>query len=300
MMLRQGIFGLAALAFVIGLAQTARGDWEGGGGAIFLGRSTSYEGDFIVDSGHNPLVSSSDFETNFQGGFYATLGKELANGHKVVAQYYAIDDWSATHSATTTNGAWLSGSTSLGAAPISSMNSVFTSELSSFEVSLTHARNHWLDCMIGFRWLSIDETISTDFFTTGVPYADYSGYTKNDLYGCQVGADALLIDHGRATVSSVLKGGLYGNDMRYDGSYTNGVSSSVAQSADQFSFVGEFGINGNFFLTDNIQVGTGYQLLLVTGLGLVGEQAAAISGPPVAPEGTAFYHGAFINATVFH
>lgn len=97
--------------------------------------------------------------------------------------------------------------------------------------------------------------------------------------------------------------GVYGTDVRYTGVYANGVANQIVDSTDKTSFVGEIGINGNLLLTDNIELNAGYNLLWVTGIGLLTEQLTAANwgaGSGIAPGGSAFYHGAAVNITVFH
>ena len=278
--------------------------WEASAGAIFLNRDAHYDGYLVVDNGHNPLLSSSDFETGVQGGFLATLSKDLHDSYSVQARYFAIDDWSETDSTATTNGAWLFHGATLGSATITQIDGTFTSNLNSIEVNLGHQHNDWIKCLAGFRYLSIDESLHFDFFDGMIDYSDYEGSVNNDLYGVQAGAEVLLLDRGGPlTVDGIFRAGIYRNEASYDGVYANGMSAQVVDSASQTAFVGEIGINANLLLTDNVEFNAGYNMLWVSGISLLEEQLAAanwMAGTGINTDGSAFYHGASATFTIYH
>jgi len=276
--------------------------WEIGAGAVFLNRDASYSGAFIVDNGHNPVMGGSAVATGFHSGINIDVTRNCTETYGINARFFGIDDWTVNDSATTTNGAWIYGVNGPGDASITTINSTFGSDLYSAELNLVHRYNDWINLLAGFRWLSIDESFHADLLAGPSPYSDYDGFVKNDLYGLQGGADVRLFDHGGPfTLDGIFKAGIYGNDIRYDGVYENGVTAQIVNSTTKAAFVGEIGITATVLLTDCVSLSAGYQLLWVDNIALLGEQLAAVNWTTQSggsTDGNAFYHGAVVNLTV--
>ena len=104
----------------------------------------------------------------------------------------------------------------------------------------------------GVRWLEWAESFSLNT-TSGPIFTDnWSSRTVNNLYGGQIGIDALLYSNSWLHVESVLKGGAYWNDALSRQIYqANGVGTEVSayDTPSPAAFVGELGFTGVLPLT---------------------------------------------------
>ncbi len=169
----------------------------------------------------------------------------------------------------------------------------YSSDLDSAEINLRRPVGCYRHVSVGFRWLGLDESL-TERDANSVHY-DGIG-TENDLYGFQLGTDALLLSccEGRLECRGGLKAGIYYNRtaQRITAPY-----SFAAGSDSDTAFCGELTVTGAYRLTDCLAVRAGYQLLWLSGVALASEQPP-IDVPsqfPVDADGDLFYHGALVG-----
>jgi hypothetical protein len=142
----------------------------------------------------------------------------------------------------------------------------------------------WLS---GFRWVQWNEQMTAAYqFSNSNPYNLGSGSvaaaTGNDLYGGQIGLDALLWDRGgRWKVNGLGKAGVFYNHAYQNssggwvplpGSGDPYTLPTVSASANKVAFVGEVGVNSTYWLTPWLGWRAGYSLLWLSGVAVAPEQ----------------------------
>ena len=158
----------------------------------------------------------------------------------------------------------------------------------------------------GFRYLRLNEDIAASFpGFTGVLFTQ----TRNDLYGLQLGVDADLWNDPCSPFSLICtsKAGAYYSDTRL-ASFPNAAGAvtlgSTSDSSERCAFVGELGLLGRAQVTRRITVDCGYNLLVITGVALAGDQPQSVDMQPNQPatshieNGDVLYHGLVARATV--
>ena len=122
----------------------------------------------------------------------------------------------------------------------------------------------------GIRWFEWAESFVLDTETPGPGFTDvWSSRTVNNLYGGQIGIDALLYSNTWLQVESVLKGGAYWNDALSRQIYQqNGVGNEVTayDTPSPAAFVGELGFTGVLPLTSNLDFRFGYLVFWLQGI----------------------------------
>jgi len=125
----------------------------------------------------------------------------------------------------------------------------------------------------GIRWLEWAESFSLDAETPGPGFTDvWSSRTVNNLYGGQIGFDALVYSSSWLRVESLLKGGAYWNDALSRQSFTQqpgggGVPEvSAYDTPSPAAFVGELGFTGVLPLTANLDFRFGYLVFWLEGI----------------------------------
>lgn len=163
---------------------------------------------------------------------------------------------------------------------------------------------HSITWLAGFRWIEWNESLAirdnfTDEVTSGVDRLD--SQTRNDLYGAQIGIDALLLNlYDTVRFNSVLKAGVYGN-LNAESTVSVGGDrfepSDFSATGDQVGFFGEIGINGAVRLSKHVFWRTGYNFFWINGVANAAQQYAVADVASDPPEGTielggsVFLHG---------
>lgn len=139
----------------------------------------------------------------------------------------------------------------------------------------------------GFRWVQWNEQMTANYvFANPTPDDLGSGSvtagTGNDLYGGQIGVDALLWDRGGPwKVSGLAKGGLF-----YNVAYQNSTAGfvplpgfgppytlpTVSAAKDDVAFFGEVGLTSTYWLTPWLGWRAGYSLFWLSGVAVAPEQ----------------------------
>lgn len=158
--------------------------------------------------------------------------------------------------------------------------------IQSFELNLRRWNGGSITWLAGFRWVEWNEGLSMtmpwsdpDAGTTGTDFVNVRN--QNDLYGGQVGLDAILLTlWNRVRINGVAKGGLYGNwDARSTvtvGGDTVGPTQTESLKNTPLAYVGEVGVNGTVSLTRNWFLRAGYNFFWLGGLATAGPQLSAV------------------------
>lgn len=173
----------------------------------------------------------------------------------------------------------------------------FETDFFSFETNYYYPAYDFLDVLIGFRYVSFDDDIFAQLDAAPDTVRMVSS-TSNEMYGCQIGAitrpcrPAL----GCLWLSAYAKTGLYGNDARNRGLIDTGLSRlGVDDSADDTSFMGEFGATSRTPIGDRISIFASYSLIWLESVAIASEQIAVsdyFNGVGSTSRGNAVFYGA--------
>ncbi len=268
--------------------------------ALVLHRNTPSSAELISNTANSAqALDAADFEFGFRTGYDLSLARRTADGEGLELRYFAVDHWHATASEPTTSGQLLRMNS---AVPVftTSGTSIEGGYASALRSSELNRRVAWTDCwnlLGGFRYLELDEHLSTHLVNSPVPL-DLEVNSRNRLYGLQLGADSVLWNAGGPLTWQVVgKAGVFHNAQAQASSYSTGLVTLPSNGGDDHvAFVGEFGVTGEYVLTDCLSLRGGYRLLWVDGVALAADQVLAndfTAGQGLDSNGDVFYHGAF-------
>ncbi|REK05428.1 MAG: hypothetical protein DWQ37_23190 [Planctomycetota bacterium] len=271
-------------------------------GAVLLQRSRPRSELLLTELGTGrTLLDPDQLEFPFRGGVDVGL-----LWHGTVAdlefRYFGVEGWNAAYGPVFTDtGAQLNipdeppFTGPLGARLFGS------SSLQSFELNLRRNVTPRWTWLAGLRYLSFRDAMG---FIAGAP--DFSDYgravfgTTNDLYGLQIGADAILwAPSRRFQVEGAIKAGVYANGagMTLRGSETTGDSFLFRLGRDHTAFVGDLNFTGVYRLSDRWALRAGYQLLWLSGVAAGSTQIGGFvpDGFEIDTSSTVFFHGVLLG-----
>lgn len=249
--------------------------WTGRADAVMLWRSAPYSRELVITGPGPvgaPVLNADQLESGMAAGPRIQLFRKDACGNAIEFGYL---------------GAWNFQSEKLlrgiatqafAAADILGNSSSFqdgdvdlTSHIQTLELnSRTPMGAGNVQFICGIRWLEWAESFSLDTQTPGPGFTDvWSSRTVNNLYGGQIGIDALLYSNNWLHVESVLKGGAYWNDALSRQLYqSNGVGTEVSayDTPSPAAFVGELGFTGVLPLTSCLDFRFGYLVFWLQGI----------------------------------
>ncbi len=176
------------------------------------------------------------------------------------------------------------------------INARFATDFFSFETNYYYPMYDFLDVLIGFRYVSFDDDIFAEI--DAVPGTVHMlTSTTNDLYGGQIGAITRPCQPvlGCLWLSAYAKAGVYGNDAENRGLIDTGVSRlGVNDSADDTSFMGEFGATSTVPIGERISIFASYSLIWLESVAIASEQIAVsdyFNGVGSSDRGNALFYG---------
>ena len=242
--------------------------WTVDVGAVFLRRNSS------------EVFEGFDFGT--RAGVDVDIRRRFNEQNHLQVRYFGIDRWSDQ-------------------APTEIFDEDeidYTSDLHSTEINLRSRRNDWLTVLGGFRWVENYEDF--DWRVTDPPDEWRARrWTRNQMYGGQLGADILVWDRGGPfTVNTEMKAGIYSNLAT--GRLTHADDPPFGVDPDAFNpqrtrhtgFLGDLSLIGRYEITDNFAVRGGYQLVWIEGVAIAERQPAE---DRLDTSGSLFYHGATVG-----
>lgn len=189
--------------------------------------------------------------------------------------------------------------------PISAATLTTSAQIKSFEGNMRFSEGGPLRWLAGFRWVQWNQTMRIDARFTdslGSPGQDSILVdTGNNLYGAQLGCDAMLWNRDEGfQVNGLAKAGVFGNADAFQRtsvtSTTPGVSGDVASVADQTAFFGEVGVNASMQLTNWLWWRAGYTVFWLSGVATPAEQLGLTDigslTTSIDTEGSVLLHGA--------
>ena len=250
------------------------GCWTGRADAVMLWRSAPYSRELVRTgpaAGGTPVLNANQLESGMAAGPRIQLFRTDACGNAIEFGYLGAWSFQSERvlSGTTVN-AFETDLIGSGNTSFQNGNVDLTSHIQTIEVNSRvpmGAGNVQFIC--GVRWLEWAESFSLNT-TSGPIFTDnWSSRTVNNLYGGQIGIDALLYSNSWLHIESVLKGGAYWNDALSRQIYqANGVGTEVSayDTPSPAAFVGELGFTGVLPLTSCLDFRFGYLVFWLQGI----------------------------------
>jgi len=250
--------------------------WTGRFDAVMLWRSAPYSRELVI-AGPGPVgapvLNANQLESGMAAGPRIQLFRKDACGNAIEFGY--LGAWSFQSekllrgTAAQAFAADLigSGNTSFQDGDVNLSSHIQTLELN----SRTPMAAGNVQFICGIRWLEWAESFSLDTQTPGPGFIDnWSSRTVNNLYGGQIGIDALLYSNHWLHVESVLKGGAYWNEALSRQIFQSNVAGTTEVSAydtpSPAAFVGELGFTGVLPLRSNLDFRFGYLVFWLQGI----------------------------------
>ena len=250
------------------------GCWTGRADAVMLWRSAPYSRELVRTgpaAGGTPVLNANQLESGMAAGPRIQLFRTDACGNAIEFGYLGAWNFQSNRvlSGTSIN-AFATDLIGSGNTSFQNGNVDLTSHIQTIEVnSRTPMAAGNVQFICGVRWLEWAESFSLNT-TSGPIFTDnWSSRTVNNLYGGQIGIDALLYSNSWLHVESVLKGGAYWNDALSRQIYqANGVGTEVSayDTPSPAAFVGELGFTGVLPLTSHLDFRFGYLVFWLQGI----------------------------------
>jgi hypothetical protein len=258
------------------------------------------------------LLNSHDFDFRHEAGFEVSLIHYYDYCRSVEGRYVSIENWEdtvnfnyAAANLYNTTPPTTFGGPALGVAE-------YDSEFESGEVNWRCDLHECAAVFIGFRYVRLDEELnilSSDPTIGDIEQQFWS--TTNDLYGFQIGADAMLLRNCNGLrIDGCVRAGVFVNDseshFRVD-DFDDAIANRAFATADDTdaAFAGEMTLTVAYEICCTWTLHAGYTLLLVDGVALAGNQVAVTGNFNTAGavpatldvDGTVFAHGLTLGLT---
>ena len=249
--------------------------WTGRADAVMLWRSAPYSRDLVITGPGpvgSPILNANQLESGMAAGPRIQLFRKDACGSAIEFGY--LGAWSFQSEKLLPDTGALS---AYAASDLIGSSTSFetgtanlTSSIQTIEVnSRTPMAAGNVQFICGVRWLEWTESFALNTTSGPLFTDDWSSRTVNNLYGGQIGIDALLYSNRWLHVESVLKGGAYWNEALSRQIYQQsgaGVEISGYDSPSPAAFVGELGFTGVMPLTSNLNFRFGYLVFWLQGI----------------------------------
>ena len=248
--------------------------WTGRAEAVMLWRSAPYSRELVrtgpVAAG-TPVLNADQLESGMAAGPRIQLFRTDACGNAIEFGYLGAWNFQSEKLLRGTAPAAFAADILGNSASFQDGDVNLTSHIQTLELnSRTPMAAGNVQFICGIRWLEWAESFSLDTQSPGPGFTDvWSSRTVNNLYGGQIGIDALLYSNTWLQVESVLKGGAYWNDALSRQIYQqNGVGNEVTayDTPSPAAFVGELGFTGVLPLTSNLDFRFGYLVFWLQGI----------------------------------
>jgi hypothetical protein len=271
--------------------------------ALYMTRGKSSSFPLLLDGGGATVINADQLDFGWETGFDVALSRRWGDNLNIELRYFQIDGWDAMLSSpfVATDALATNPPSPFGAA--GTVDYFYESSIRSAEINLVNRLlpNESFRLSLGFRWMQISENLSQTFSPAA---AVFDIDTGNNLYGLQLGGDAVLYRGILFNVAGWIKSGIYANVADQSTSIIGGpaVSNGIGETTP--AFVGETGLLADFALTQSISLFGGYQLLWVSGAALAADQLPNMSSvltglvPTGLDQSDVFYHGAIFGVDI--
>ena len=248
--------------------------WTGRADAVMLWRSAPYSRELVITGPGPvgaPVLNADQLESGMAAGPRIQLFRKDACGNAIEFGYLGAWNFQSEKLLRGTSTDAFSADLLGNSASFQDGDVNLTSHIQTLELnSRTPMGAGNVQFICGVRWLEWAESFSLDTQTPGPGFTDtWSSRTVNNLYGGQIGIDALLYSNNWLHVESVLKGGAYWNDAISRQIYQqNGVGTEVSayDTPSPAAFVGELGFTGVLPLTSCLDFRFGYLVFWLQGI----------------------------------
>ena len=234
----------------------------------------------VTAAQRSDLLNSDDFTFGFRAGPRFSLVRHGCRGYDLEFVYFGIDGWSDTQ-----------------IVPASEtfldydLRYDLSSRLYNAEANLRWNPLCRVALLAGFRWSKLREELRAGYIIDSSFEPVGNLETDNNLYGFQIGTDAILLQRGCFSVNGLLKAGIYGNHAELTSTVLSGERTLLySTSTNHTAFIGEVGLQGSYQVTDCLSLKAGYTVLWIDGVALPTSQLA--DGPGIDSSNTVIYHGA--------
>lgn len=275
---------------------------------LMLWRGNVPSRSLFIEEGVDPpidLLNVNQFGTPVSVGPRVALMLHLDQNYAIEANYFQVQGFdgagSLPNDATPYEMNSLAGS-ALG--NITDATVLSSAGINSFELNWRRWNSRSITWLAGFRWVEWNEQLNItdnfdDGFQAGQDVIDVA--TQNDLYGFQLGMDAMLLNlYNTVRFNGIAKAGVYGN-LDALATVTAGgdrivPTETVSLSATPVAFFGELGVNGTVRLSEYWAWRAGYNFFWLSGVATAPPQLNTVNTTGAEPStidvaGSVFLHG---------
>lgn len=274
--------------------------WTVSAAALLLHRSKARSAVLVEDAAHETLANVSDFDLGFAAGPRIDLTAHLDDGWEIGLTYFSVDGWEASRSLNDPGNLYVPLVSNASDDAFDTASALYASRLYSTEINL---KKRWTDrirILAGFRYVELHEAISASAYSDDLE-GSLDVRTGNDLYGFQLGTEAILLDRGPFRIDGFLKAGYYGANIRATG-HGEGTDFSMDGSTvhRQSAFLGELGLTANYRFNRHCSIYGGYEVMWIDRVALAADAVAAMNDSDADSlfTGDALYHGAMAGLTL--
>jgi hypothetical protein len=247
------------------------GPWTARVGGVIVRRERLDDVPLLLDNfgGGPTALNANEYQFDYEAGVDASLIFDTpALPAAIEGRFLWIDDYVATRNLTGYNSLAVNTMPNTGLF-VNNLETRYRSELQSIEINFR--RDLWLDCVTllgGFRYIDFNERLDLG--------PDNNWTTRNDLFGFQLGGEAILYEHCCGLrIESFGKAGVYGNNARV-GVMLQAVEEepvSETNGMDHVAFFGEAGLWASYEFHTCWRVRGGYQVMWLDGVLVAANQA---------------------------
>lgn len=275
---------------------------------LMLWRGNVPSRSLFIEEGVDPpvdLLNVSQLGTPVSVGPRVALMLHLDQNYAIEANYFQVQGFDGTGSLPNDFTPYemnnLAGS-ALG--NITDATVLSSAGINSFELNWRRWNCRSITWLAGFRWVEWNEQLNiTDNFDDGAAVGQdvIDVATQNDLYGFQLGMDAMLLNlYNAVRFNGIAKAGVYGNWDALATVTAGGdrivPTETITATATPVAFFGELGVNGTVRLSEHWAWRAGYNFFWLSGVATAPPQLDTFNTTGAQPStidvaGSVFLHG---------
>ncbi len=271
--------------------------WTFRAGAMFLSRGRNSPAAAVIPTaGPGVISNTTDFNYGNAAGVDVGAIRNFANGDGIEMRYFgAFNIESPIVQYGAVGNVRIGSFSNFGA---TNLTGDANASLHSIEANYLRYYSDRTSWVIGFRAIEYQDDVNYDI-TFPAFTANYNWNENNHLYGAQLGGNFNLWNlDGPFQLTGSMKAGIYGNVAENDFTLrpSTGGQFDGGGKATRVAFVGDIGVNAAYFVTANLAIRGGYQLLwldgVATGPGAIATATANSSQAGINSTNNVFFHGA--------
>jgi len=233
---------------------------------VVLSRAAPHPQTILLDGAFNPLLNASQLGASSAAGGRFNLTFFGSSGWDFMFDGLFMGDFDQQRTVGTGGGVNLIFYQGLAVDPVDTVS--YRSKLDTGEFNLRRRVSPQLGLLAGIRELQISENM--DFSDSGSSVnAAYTSQAGNQLFGFQLGAEAVLPARGYGRFFAMGKYGIYNDHFRIGAQALSGGSPIHVQVADDMvSYVGDFNVGFEVQTVPRMTLRFGYQLLWINNAAL--------------------------------